>query len=181
MNELTVGQSKIVEQEIDFSARLELISNSVVTLQLQIDEIEEDKKNTNEKLVGIKQSHTHYQDSISALTTRIDQLSAQLTLIKRFAESKPNIIPKKTSQSQQIQTNAPPISVAAPFTLHDIQRRGMLLLAVVAPLNASSLSDVELVKLNDIYSGWRITAIEPDFIDIKALHSAQTLTLRSNK
>ncbi|MDI5833701.1 hypothetical protein [Shewanella xiamenensis] len=189
IDSLTVEQSKMAsfaEQLADFETQLKSVSNSIVALQLLNDEIEKDKQVTNEKLAGISQSttqwQTHYQDRLATLAGQLELLSTQFTQVKRLADSKPSNTPKNTSQSPQIQPSSPLVTtVASPFTLHDIQRRGMLLLAVVAPLNASSLSDVTLVKLNDIYSGWRITAIEPDFIEVQSLHSAQTLTLRSNK
>ncbi|AEH16361.1 hypothetical protein [Shewanella baltica] len=188
INALTVEQSKMsafTEQLTGFEAQLKSVSNAVVALQLLNDEVENNKQSTDEKLAGINQStsqwQSHYQDRLAALTSQLEQLSTQLNLVKRSADSKPSVPPKNTAQPQQIPPKKPLQSVSAPFTLHDIQRRGTLLLAVVSPLNASSLSDVALIKRNDTYSGWRVTSIEPDFIDIQQLHSAQTLTLRSSK
>lgn len=115
------------------------------------------------------------QTQIIANTAQLETQNQQIATLHRqlsryddkFQQLKPlpppAVIPKtgviKKPTPTRVSNQRPKASISAPFSLLSLQWRGAVRVAVVAPLNATSLTQVALVSKGDSFQGWKITAI----------------------
>ena len=115
------------------------------------------------------------QTQIIANTAQLETQNQQITTLHRqlsryddkFQQLKPvpppAVIPKtgviKKPTPTRVSNQQPKASISAPFSLLSLQWRGAVRVAVVAPLHATSLTQVALVNKGDSFQGWQITAI----------------------
>ncbi|WP_394230509.1 hypothetical protein [Shewanella colwelliana] len=145
-----------------------MLKESKANMQRQLDSL--DKQN--QSMTELSQ---FYEKHIVDLTAKIARLSERAHQVKRLATQQASMkhATKQKSAQHKVINNSP---IAHPFTLHSIQTRGSALVAVVSPLDATSLADVSLVKTNDYFLGWHITTIHLDIIEIKKAN--QTITMQ---
>ena len=116
------------------------------------------------------------QTDLSTLKSQIQRHASQLSLLERQARRFSSVAIKPPAPEKHRQAVKPPkVSLPAPFDLLDIQQRGSVLLAVIAPLNARTLQEVALSRKGESFLGWKIIAINSADIQIKK--GTQVLTL----
>lgn len=174
--ENTTLQTSLNQHDSDIAllqSQVSTLQGASMRLQSTVKMLEESKANTQRKLDSLdkqNQSMTElsqfYEKRIVDLTAKIERLSERAHQVNRMATQKEPI--KHTFRQKPVEkkalNNKPDVY---PFTLHSIQTRGSALVAVVSPLNATSLGYVSLVKTNDYFLGWHVTTINLDIVEIK--------------
>lgn len=87
--------------------------------------------------------------------------------------------PDKKASTSRLSSpeNKPEKALPTPFSLHDVQLRGVVYVAVISPKNAQSLSEVALLRQGERYQGWQVLSVLPEGVIIE--RDGQRLTLRS--
>ena len=107
--------------------------------------------------------HQVVKDDIAAIHRQLHALRRAQAALKKSRDSR--AIPAKKSPQP---TSTPPapqsLSDVFPvfgFRLFDVQRRGRQAVAIIGPLNATSLDELQVLKAGQSYQGWRLVTIHP--------------------
>ncbi|WP_305840124.1 hypothetical protein [Photobacterium leiognathi] len=142
----------------------------------------------------LKQQHARLLDnqSLQALIAKNTQAHQENTRDIQQLNQLLAIYNSKLQQKNTRQTSQPPPlkkapitrvqpkkeTLSPPFSLLSLQWRGSVRVAVVAPLNATSLTQVALVSKGDSFQGWQITAITDNEITLQ--RAQRTLNVKVN-
>ena len=162
------------------STRLDDLTPQFGEVKTRLSALSESDKTLQSDLVAITTANGAAQAALSTLKSQLQRHASQLSLLERQArlissgatQSKsPTLSPKKNKQA----VKRPDTRQPDPFELLDIQRRGSVLLAIIAPLNARTLQEVALSRKGESFLGWKIIAINSADIQIKK--GTQVLTI----
>ncbi|HEY3592184.1 MAG TPA: hypothetical protein VGL07_19270 [Buttiauxella sp.] len=117
-----------------------------------------------------KQARQYDLDNGQAIALEFSSLKATVDALKAGQVQKPSTAASggavnsgkkhKTSTSKKSLRSAITVPLAAPFILTGIELRGGQHFAVVAPLGATSLSQMQLLSPGDSAWGWQLRSIE---------------------
>lgn len=163
------------------STRLDDLAPQFGEVKTRLSALSESDKTLQSDLAAITTANGAAQAALSTLKSQLQRHASQLSLLERQARrissvaTKPKSptasAPKKNKQA----VKRPETRQPDPFELLDIQLRGSVLLAIIAPLNARTLQEVALSRKGESFLGWKIIAINPAAIQIKK--GTQVLTL----
>ncbi|WP_447870434.1 hypothetical protein [Serratia fonticola] len=118
--------------------------------------------------------------TMALLQARIDTLeqragSAQTPAIKPATSA---VTPGATTPTVKKSPTRSARSVAAPFRLTSIERRGGAVFVAVAPLQAFNLTDIRLVETGETFQGWTLLSAGGNQAQFSVAGRTQTLSVQ---
>ncbi|WP_318419550.1 hypothetical protein [Photobacterium leiognathi] len=158
------------------AARVEALSHQLQSLDTELQQHARLLDNSSLQALIAKNTQAHQENSrdIQQLNQRLANYKSQLKQKKTRQTSPPT--PLKKVPVTRVQPKKETLS--PPFSLLSLQWRGSVRVAVVAPLNATSLTQVALVSKGDSFLGWKITAITDNEITLQ--RAQRTLNVKVN-
>lgn len=145
------------EQALDtISAHLDTLSQRLDAQAEQIGKLTQQQAKQSDSIASLGLDKA----ALSRLESKFNTLEQRVSR-KLATASVPTAAPQRTAARTPVKTTTQRTSksVATPFELFDVQKRGGVYLAIVGKPSAASLSDLSAVRLGQNYLGWRVGKI----------------------
>ncbi|WP_299143290.1 hypothetical protein [uncultured Vibrio sp.] len=154
-------------------ARIEALN----ALQLTLDRLSlrlDEQQNDMAKLRSTQAHHGVRLDELGIDSQKLEALETKLRHLSR----QPAVTKREPVQVKPvIQPTVKTPAITAPFVLFDVQTRGRIQLAIVGKPGARSLSELSALQAGQTYLGWKITAVNDQYIETLYKGQRTTLTL----
>ncbi|PMM40565.1 hypothetical protein [Vibrio splendidus] len=125
-------------------------------------------KATDEDIQRLRQQSSSIEQRVLSLAGKVAQLSKrkplasapQVNQSSKAVSSETKHSTQKSQTQTKVKTKTSP-QLTAPFTLFDIQKRGVHQVAVLGDANAMTMTDLSSVREGQHYQHWTIKRIEP--------------------
>lgn len=197
-NPVNQSQLKLLAQSIEGSnERFATLNLSLDSLSSQLDSLESTVNRHQSAIVAIQSEQSVHKTQLASLQSLSETNKQRLNTFQSMFDGQDKelkrLIQRAYRESKAVITNAkaprnktPHLSkskqskaqrsITPPFQLFDIQQRGVVLLAAVAPHNATSLGQVALKRRGERFSGWKILDVTP--ANILVQKGNQQVTIR---
>lgn len=114
------------------------------------------------------------QATLALLQARVEVLAQRAagTTVAQPTSATPSSVKKSASRTTSVRT------VAAPFRLTSIERRGGTVFVAVAPLQAFNLADIRLMETGETFQGWTLLSAAGNQAEFRVAGRTQTLNVQ---
>ena len=133
-----------------------------------VDDFEQSQLTITERLDTLDQAREHsdsteqLQEELSALSTDVMRVKAQLLRLEMEIENRATTLPNPVIPRLKKPVSTPPKPASLPFNILGMDSRGGELFLVVATFDVSHLADVVLMRPSTSLMGWRLYSLVAD-------------------
>ena len=154
--------NQLADALTDLDTLLETQQDHIVALQTQNQE-------HSDRLSHIElQRHGIDKNALDRLEQRLNKVDKQLSQLGQRSYT-----PVKTTQTKPKPKVKP--AITPPFTLFDVQKRGVSYIAVVGKADAKRLSELNVLRSGGRYLGWQLVSVHPTHVVVR--HKGEEVTL----
>ncbi len=156
----------ISEQGTQTQTQLEHLSSKLVSLESEVLELDED-------LASLMGRQSNQEQALSELESQLgSDMNRQMRQLESRLEGKWSRLNASSSVPAEKKTRhakapLPTPVVSPPFTLYDVQKRGLTYLAIVGKPGATQLSELSALQAGQSYLQWRLVQVEPGRIALE--------------